>query len=88
MGNFRTVAKTYTFANGLTVPEGTILGALVSPINMDHKIYPDANQFDGFRFSKLRELGGNANHYSATTSLNYLHFGYGQHGWYMLPQRF
>ena len=71
--------KPYRFANGVLLPKGTMVGAPVGGIHMDDKIYKNAKEFDGFRFSKLREqYGDNPKYYSANTGYDYLHFGHGQ----------
>jgi len=52
---------------------------------MDDEIYPNAENFDGFRFSKLREGEGDdvmaAGHQLVTTSAELLGFGLGRHAW-------
>ena len=75
--------KPYRFANGVLLPKGTMVGAPVGGIHMDDKIYKNAKEFDGFRFSKLREqYGDNPKYYSANTGYDYLHFGHGQRAWF------
>lgn len=82
VSSLRIVLKPYTFKNGITVPKGTTLAAPLWPIHMDDGIYENAEQFDGFRFSKLRErCGENAKYYAANTNEEYLQFGHGQHAW-------
>jgi hypothetical protein len=57
---------------------------------MDEKTYPNALEFDGFRFSRMREQDGeSAKHHSSNTSHDFLYFGHGQHAWYptLLPSR-
>jgi hypothetical protein len=53
---------------------------------MDEEIYPNAHEFDGFRFSRLREKEGDddvlaARHQLVTTSPELLGFGLGRHAW-------
>jgi len=55
------------------------------PIHKNESLYKDADQFDGFRFSKLREVEHNAKYNASNTSLEYLQFGHGQHAWYLFP---
>jgi len=51
---------------------------------MDETVYEDAEKFDGFRFSKMREREGeNAKHYSVNTGMEFLTFGHGKHAWYV-----
>lgn len=75
--------KDYTFSNGITVSKGTRLHTPCTPIHKDENIYENANQFDGFRFYKLRERDGeSAKHHATSTGLDYLQFGHGQHAWF------
>ena len=77
--------KDYTFADGTTVPKGSILVAASHAIQKDESFYENAHQFDGFRFSNLREREGeNARYLAANTSTEFLHFGHGHHAWYAL----
>jgi hypothetical protein len=73
----------FTFSNGVFVPPGTAVATPSYPIHHDEKIYPNPNKFDGFRFSRMREKEGEgAKHHASSTSLDFLYFGHGQHGWY------
>lgn len=75
--------KPYTFADGTTIPKGAILALPIAAIQTDDNFYPKGKEFDGFRFSKLREQKGeSAKHHSSNTGAEYLHFGHGQHAWY------
>jgi cytochrome P450 len=77
--------KDYTFANGITVPKGSTIKTPLAPVHMDDSIHENAKEFDGFRFSRLREQDGNNAKYSAVnTSHEFLHFGHGHHAWYSL----
>jgi len=79
----RRVVKPFTFSNGVTVPSGARIGAPTVPLQFDETVYENPNQFDGFRFHKLREQEGDAEkHQASTASINYLHFGLGHHVWY------
>ena len=72
----------FTFSNGITVPQGTLVGAPVSAIHGDDSTYVNANEFDGFRFFRLREKHGDLPQYYCTnTSKNFLTFGLGPHAW-------
>ena len=82
MATFRKVLKPLTFSNKLTIPAGEILATPVEGIHFDDDIYENATEFDGFRFSKLREKNGeNAKYYSVNTSPDFLVFGHGEHAW-------
>ena len=68
----------------MTVPAGTNVAAPLSAIHTDGVIYPSPDEFDGFRFAKLRERGEGplANrHQLGTTSTTHLPFGHGRHAW-------
>ena len=75
--------KPYRFSNGVLLPKGTMIGAPVGGIHMDDTIYKNAKEFDGFRFSKLREqYGDDPKYHSANTGYDYLHFGHGRRAWF------
>jgi cytochrome P450 len=75
--------KSYTFANGITVPAGSTLVAAVGPKGMDEKTYENPSEFDGFRFCRLRELEGeNAKFYTVNLNNEFMRFGMGPHAWY------
>ncbi len=71
----------FTFSNGVTVPAGTLVGVPAAAIHTDEGIYPNPEEFDGFRFVKLRERDGDAGHLATSTSWDHLDFGYGRHAW-------
>ena len=68
-----------------------MLFAASYPVHFDPSIYPDAYEFDGFRFEKLRErdsmdIDDSGPRYQlAATSTDYLPWGYGKHA---CPGRF
>jgi len=79
---YRLALRPFTFSNGVTIPEGTIVSVPASTIHMDENIYSNPEQFDGFRFSKARDMGGDimmASHSAVSTSPEYLVFGLGRH---------
>ena len=51
----RLALRPFTFSNGVTIPEGTIVSIPASAIHMDENIYSNPEQFDGFRFLKPYE---------------------------------
>jgi cytochrome P450 len=61
------------------------------PVHFDSSIYPNAHEFDGFRFEKLRErdsmdIDDSGPRYQlAVASTDYLPWGYGKHA---CPGRF
>ena len=79
----RLALRPFTFSNGVTVPAGTLIAVPDGIINRDGEIYPNPEEFDGFRFSKLRERDGDAvtRHQAHSTSADHLTFGYGRHSW-------
>src|SRR5579859_5545850 len=76
VGTGRTAVKPYTFSNGITVPIGTRLYSPLNAIHRDQDIYPNPDQFEGFRFLKYNNnKEEKLTSLAATTSLKYLHFG-------------
>ena len=76
----------FTFSNGLTIPAGTLVALPVDAIHTDGEIYPKPEEFDGFRFSKVREKEGDAmltRHQAVSTSPEQLAFGLGRHAWWV-----
>jgi len=68
----------------VAVPAGTFVAIPASAAHTDERIYPNANEFDGFRFSKLRETESGSmtsKHQAVSTSGEHLFFGFGQHAW-------
>ena len=80
-GLSRLALRPFTFSNGVTVPAGTVIGAPVGAIHMNGEIYPNPEEFDGFRFAELRKHDGASGLQSTSTSAEYLTFGYGAHAW-------
>jgi cytochrome P450 len=83
----RLAHRPFTFSNGVTVPAGTLIVVPGGPTHRDGEIYPNPDEFDGFRFAKLRERDGDAvaRHQALSTSVDHLTFGYGRHA---CPGRF
>jgi cytochrome P450 len=84
VGIFRLALRPFTFSNGVTIPAGTIVAIPRLAIHTDEEIYPNPHEFDGFRFSKLREKEGDgtaARHQAVATSADHLTFGLGRHTW-------
>ena len=79
----------YTFSNGLHVPEGVNVCIPGHRIMHDDAIYPNADEFDGFRHQLPYHLMGKKKVNPAvgmsTTGPEYLAFGYGVHA---CPGRF
>jgi len=76
--------KPFTFSNGVTLPVGSGAGIPISPINQEKSIYNNGNEYDGFRFYRMRqEEGETAKTYCVNTNHNFLTFGHGTHAWYV-----
>lgn len=74
-----------TLSDGTFIPKNTYV--TVGPLPMqDPKIYPNPEEFQPWRFLKLRTAPGAENKYQAvTTSPDFIFFGHGQHA---CPGRF
>ncbi|BAE65190.1 unnamed protein product [Aspergillus oryzae RIB40] len=82
----RRATKDFTFSKGLHIPEGTFVFTPNSPVLFDEKHYPDAQQFDGYRFYRLGRVTGRPLEYKfIAANLKYLQFGDGRH---ICPGRF
>jgi len=83
LGMIRLALSPFTFSNGVTIPAGTMVALPLIAIHTDEEIYPNSREFDGFRFSKLREKDGDAaaaaRHQTVTASAENLTFGLGRH---------
>ena len=86
VGSVRYVdGKPFTFSNGVTLPVGAAVCVPISPINQDEYTYKNGNDFDGFRFYRMREEKGDiAKSYCVNTNHNFLSFGHGTHAWYVV----
>ncbi|KAL4886429.1 cytochrome P450 [Aspergillus karnatakaensis] len=64
--------------SGHTIPQGMRVMVRAHTLNHDPKLWENPSVFDGFRFSKLRELPGNTFKYQhATTGTDNINFGHG-----------
>jgi len=80
----RLALRPFTFSNGVTVPAGTLVSIPASATHRDERIYPNPDEFDGFRFARLRESEGGTmttRHQAVSTSSEHLAFGLGRHTW-------
>jgi cytochrome P450 len=80
----RLAKRPFTFSNGVTVPAGTLVAVPSCASLRDEEVYPNPEEFDGFRFSKLRERDGDATtsrYQVVSTSTEHLAFGLGRHTW-------
>jgi cytochrome P450 len=82
MGRF--VLRPLKLSNGMTLPAGTLIAVPASATHRDEIYHTNPEEFDGFRFAKLREEEGDpmTNRYQAvSTSNEHLPFGLGRHAW-------
>ena len=80
----RLALRPFTFSNGVTVPAGTLVSVPASATHSDERIYPNPNEFDGFRFAKLRESKDEkvtSKYQSVSVSSEHLAFGLGRYSW-------
>jgi len=79
-GLWRRTIKNGTLPDGTVIPAGYTVMVDIQNIHMNPKIYPNPENFDPFRFSKLSDKEGNDAQYGFTTiNKNYLAFGGGRH---------
>ncbi|KAI1795278.1 cytochrome P450 [Ganoderma leucocontextum] len=73
--------KDVTLNDGSLVPRGTLVHAVSYVMHHSDTHYPSADEFDPFRFSRMRALAGEcgSKYQFASTSPHYIPFGHGQH---------
>ncbi|KAF8844182.1 cytochrome P450 [Paxillus ammoniavirescens] len=82
----RKAMKDFTFSDGTVLPNGTIVTIASQATHLDNGIYENAEKFDPFRFSNMRdEDGDGAKHSFVSTNPECLMFGHGRHA---CPGRF
>ena len=69
-----------TLSDGARLPRGAILNVPVHQVTHDPEVWADPENFDGFRFFKLRSLNQSrdAEFQFAALNINSLGFGYGR----------
>jgi len=78
----RIALRPFTFSNGVTIPAGTLVTIPASAVHTDEKIYPNPDEFDGFRFAELRESEGDSTtsrYQAVSSSTEHLAFAVGKH---------
>ncbi|KAI0284729.1 cytochrome P450 [Russula brevipes] len=78
----RLALRPFTFSNGMTIPAGTLVAIPASAAHTDERTFPNPNEFDGFRFSKLRESDEDTvtgKHQAFSPSSEQLSWGLGRH---------
>ncbi|KAF9237105.1 cytochrome P450 [Melanogaster broomeanus] len=82
----RKAMKDFTFSNGTVIPKGTLVVVASAATHHDNEFYENADMFDPFRFSNMRdEEGEGVKHEFVSTNPEYLTFGHGRHA---CPGRF
>jgi cytochrome P450 len=77
------VGEGIRFSNGVSLDPGEVIGTPVFAAHTDENVYPNGKEFDGFRFSRMREQEGeSAKHHASNISRDFLTFGQGHHAWY------
>jgi cytochrome P450 len=80
----RLALRPFTFSNGVTIPAGHLVAIPASAAHTDERTFPNPDEFDGFRFAKLRESEGDTmtgRHQTVSVSSEHLAFGLGRHTW-------
>ena len=80
----RIALRPFTFSNGVTVPAGTLIAIPTNATHKDERIYSNPDEFDGFRFARLRgseEDTATSRYQTVSTSSEILSFGLGRHTW-------
>jgi cytochrome P450 len=80
----RLTTEPFTFSDGTHLPTGNYVYAAAASIHTDENNYPNATQFDPFRFATLREEDSqNTKNHLVSTATDYIPFGHGKHSWYI-----
>ena len=79
----RKAVADYTLSDGTFLPKGTVVTCNAIAIHREAAHYPNADEFDGFRFANIRAEveGESAKNQLVATSTEYLPFGHGRHAW-------
>ena len=75
----RVARKDYTFADGTRILQETTASVNPTQAHHDPETYENLEQFDGFRFAKMRLQQDSKKCNIVATSSTYLPFGYGRH---------
>lgn len=71
----RKVLKPVKLSNGVELPAGTGIGASSACVGRDPQLWDNADEFDGFRFFKLREKEGDERYQFTSVNGDALGFG-------------
>ena len=80
----RLASRPLKLSNGMSIPAGTLVAIPASATHRDEISYPNPDEFDGFRFAKLREDEGDtmtSKNQTVSTSTENVAFGLGRHTW-------
>ncbi|KAJ6523969.1 cytochrome P450 [Mycena vulgaris] len=77
----------FQFSDGTVLPQGSFVNVAVRAVHLDPDLFTNPEDFDGFRFFKMRseDESGIFKHHMVTTELTHLAFGHGNHA---CPGRF
>jgi len=83
----RYTLQPFTFSNGVTVPAGNFIACAALQTHMDEEYYEDAEVFNPWRFSDMRENAGESvKHHMVATGPENINFGHGRHAWYAITE--
>ncbi|EJF57560.1 cytochrome P450 [Dichomitus squalens LYAD-421 SS1] len=75
----RKAVKDVVLVNGTLIPKGTMVIGPQLPTHLNEEYFPDAQTFDPFRFSRMREKEGEGmKHQFVQTSTEFVAFGHGK----------
>ncbi len=82
----RIALQDFTFSDGTFIPKGAVVAAPINAIQYDEAYYPNAHEFQGFRFLDTKsDKEGDLRRSLVTLTSEYFPFGYGNHA---CPGRF
>ncbi|KAF8491194.1 cytochrome P450 [Russula emetica] len=61
LGSMRLTLRPLTLSNGMTIPAGVLVAIPTSATHRDEITYPNPDEFDGFRFAKVKGMQREAN---------------------------
>ena len=80
----RKAVKDVTLVDGTLIPKGTMVVGPQLPTHFNEEYFPNAQTFDPFRFSRMREQEGEElKHQFVQTSTEFVAFGHGKRAWYV-----
>ena len=80
---FRQAMKDVVLVDGTVLPKGTLVAAPAFTMHHDEEKYPNAHEFDPFRFARMRGVDDQerTKYQLTTTSLDWVAFGHGRKAW-------